>query len=436
MKKKPAGLFDNKQFLMAFSLVAAAICWLIVVMTQGTTTTVVIANVPVQVDSQSEVLLDLGLHPIETETQYVDVEVNGLSTVVGLLTPDDLNVVPRLNGVTEPAVYDLSLMSGSQTPNPDYVIRSFSPSTVKLRFDRIERRSFNVEERINGLAIVGGYVENGTEITPDVVTIEGPATELERISRCEITTELAAPLDRTYVANCPIILYDENGEQIDPEALHLSMDTAEARVVIQVLKRAEIPLAYEYLTPPVGFPIRELGARASLSQDTVVIAGPEDIINGIQQINLGYVDVRDITPDRSSFQFEVPLPNPADQFIRVDNVSSVALNFSLAGLDTARFTVTDLRVVNVPFGFVVQPLAYTIPDVVLVGHMDILQSLTTESIIAEIDFSERDVVSGSYTWPVKISVPGRGLVWAVGDYTVTVEVTALESDDEDESSAQ
>ncbi len=436
MKKKPAGLFEKKQFLMAFSLAAAAVCWLIVVMTQGTTTTEIIRRVPVRVDAQSEILLDLGLHPIETETQYVDVEVNGLSTVVGLLTPDDLTVVPRLNSVTEPATYDLSLMSGNQTPNPDYVIRSFSPSTVKLRFDRIERRSFNVEERINGLAIVSGYTEKGTEITPDVVNIEGPAAELDRISRCEIVAELTSPLDRTYAADCPIILYDENGDALDTEAMHLSLDVTDARLVIQVLKRAEIPLTVDYITPPVGFPLRELrDARASLSQDAVVIAGPEEIIDGMQQINLGYIDVRDITPDSNVFQYEVPLPPPADQFIRIDNVSSVALTFDLAGLESARFNVTDLRIVNAPIGYDPQILARTIPNVLFVGRTEILESMTTESIIAEVDLSERDIVSGSYTCPVKISVPGRGLVWAVGHHTVTVEVTALESGDESENPA-
>jgi hypothetical protein len=44
-------------------------------------------------------------------------------------------------------------------------------------------------------------------------------------------------------------------------------------------------------------------------------------------------------------------------------------------------------------------------------------------------------VSGSYVCPVKISVPGRGLVWAVGDHTVTVQVSVAALDEDEAAEA-
>ena len=43
-------------------------------------------------------------------------------------------------------------------------------------------------------------------------------------------------------------------------------------------------------------------------------------------------------------------------------------------------------------------------------------------LVAEIDLSDRDVVPGPFSLPVKISAPGKGLVWATGDYTAVVTI--------------
>jgi hypothetical protein len=87
--------------------------------------------------------------------------------------------------------------------------------------------------------------------------------------------------------------------------------------------------------------------------------------------------------------------------------------------------------VGAPFNYNVEVLAQSLPSVQFIGRPETLESLTAENIIAEVDLSERDVLSGSYVCPVKISVPGRGLVWAVGNHTVTVQVSvaALDADE-------
>ena len=424
-------LFHDKRFLLAFSLVASALCWLVVVMTQSTTRTQINHNVPVRIDAQSEALAEIGLHPIETETQYVDIEVDGLSTVVGILTPEDFNIVARLNGVTEAATYDLSLTSANSSPSPDYTIKSYTPSTVKVRFDRIERRSFRVEERTEGLAIAGGYTEKDTSVLPKTVNIEGPAADLDKISRVGITAVLSGPLERTYAGDFPIILYDANGNELDPTENNLTVDATEAQLIIQVLKLAEIPLTFDYVAPPLGFPIREFESRVSLSRESVTIAGPAEIIDNMEEINLGYIDVRNVTSDNSSFPFDVRLPDPDNQFMRIDNVTSVVVNVDMTGISSGRFNVTDFRVVGAPSGYDVVVLAQALPDILFMGKSEILDGLTSANIIAEVDLSEREILSGSYVCPVKISVPGRGMVWAVGDHSVTVQATAaaLDSDD-------
>ena len=45
-------------------------------------------------------------------------------------------------------------------------------------------------------------------------------------------------------------------------------------------------------------------------------------------------------------------------------------------------------------------------------------------VVAEVDLSGSEIVAGQFKVPVNIVIPGKGLVWAKGDYAVVVVVTA------------
>lgn len=431
MKKKVTlkQLFDNNRFLQVFSLIVAALAWLIVAMTQSYTAPKTIYNVPVTIDPQSAALSDIGLHAIDLTQQYVDVKVEGVRSVVGQLAPEDFSLSAKLTGITEIGTYDLAVVSSNQSPNPNYTIKSFSPSTVKVSFDRIETKTFRINEAVNGLGIASGFTEKNTSVTPNTVTITGPSAEVAKIDKCAITAELENLLDKTYAGTFPIILYDVNGDEIDPEKSYLSMDAAEAQLMIQVLKVTNLPLEVGFTNIPKGFPEEELLERVMFSQIDVTIAGPTDLIDRTTEIQLGYIDLKGVSLDTMDIEFPVPLPPPSDQFMRLDNVTSVVVSIDSSGLESTSFNISDPQMINVPAGFDVVPLAKNMYNVEFVGEKEILESMTSDDIVMEIDLSEREVTPGSYQIPVKISVPGKGLVWAVGNHSITVQVTEISAEE-------
>lgn len=415
-------LFDNNRFVQVFSIIAAALCWLAVAMTQSTRTTVTVYHVPVKIDPQSTALTSIGLHVIESDDMFLNIDVEGLRTVVGGLTPDDFSITTRLAGVTDAGTYELTPVSITPVSS-DYTIKGFSRKTITVRFDRMDRVPFTVEDQINGLAIAPGYAEKTTVVSPDTVTIQGPSASLEKIARCAITAELANPLDKTFVDEFPIILYDASGDVLDPNELRITMDRTEAQLMIQVLKTASVPLKVDFTNIPRGFPKDELLARTHISQDSVTIAGPAELIDKTSEILLDYISIKTIEPEHNTFSFDVPLPPPSEQFMRLDNITTVVVTVDSSDLDAAVFNVHEPVLINVPVGFDVELLADVIPNVKFVGKKSVLETMTAADIVAEIDLSEREIASGSYNFPVKLSVPGKGLVWAVGDHSVTIQVT-------------
>ena len=71
----------------------------------------------------------------------------------------------------------------------------------------------------------------------------------------------------------------------------------------------------------------------------------------------------------------------------------------------------------------VSPLSDKIEGIRIVGDSSILSSMTQEDLVGTIDLSQYSISSGRYTVSVKVYVQGKVLAWAVGEYTVDIEVT-------------
>ena len=63
-----------------------------------------------------------------------------------------------------------------------------------------------------------------------------------------------------------------------------------------------------------------------------------------------------------------------------------------------------------------------IDSVTVYGPKSVLESMTSNDIVAEIDISGQSVSLGQYRYPVSIYVPANNKVWACGEYTVMIVV--------------
>lgn len=429
MKKKLslAGLLDHKRFLQVFALVVAVLLYIAVSITQRDTIERTIHNVPVSLNQTDANLANLRLYIVEGTEYYTDITVVGPRTVVPKLGPDspELATTVRLTGVTEPGNRDLQLVSAYSGELP-FTIDRYSPRTAKVRFDRYKTSSFDIKPVVNGLLTPPGYITDNIYTTPGKVMVTGPEADVAKIVRAEVVLELTEPLESNHAPTLSIALKDAQGEEIDPQASHLTMDITETQLVIPVLKQTTLPLEVEFTTPPRGFPVEELRDVLRMSVDSVDVAGPPDVIERLTEIRLGYIDIKNLRPNGNSFPFQVNLKEISDQLRSLDNITTVNVYFEDADWETARFNIREIRPVNLPLDYTVEVLYPQLEGIEFVGKAKDLETLTADDIVAEIDLSERELLPGQYTYPVKISAPGRGIVWAVGDHTTIIRVEERE----------
>ena len=407
MKKLDFGqIFQSRRLLMIFSLVMGVLSWMFVVIFVDNEIPWEFKGVPVDVYAEEELLSINSLRIVEDPQAEVTVVVEGGRIVVGGLEEGEIRIVADLEGISTPGDYAVKLKN-VLTANQNYVVREIKPSTVNVRVDRITTKRFEVKMDIDGPQVPDGYLNAGTTISPRAVEVTGPEADISRIAQCIVSASFSGrPLTENQTIRSEIKLFDEEGHEIPKD--RLTMESDSANVTVQVLKQKRLPLRFEYLNMPSGFPRDDL--RFEMTDNSILVAGPEEVVDSYEELQIGYVDLSEVTPGFVQV-FDISLPTG---FISVENLRSVGVSFGGEGLTEAYFNVSQITPVNVPINYDVTINTTQLFGVRIIGSSEVMETLTAKDIVAEIDFSERELSTGSSSLPVSISVPGRKLAWAVG----------------------
>ena len=415
MKKLDFGqIFQSRRLLMIFSLVMGVLSWMFVVIFVDNEIPWEFKGVPVDVYAEEELLSINSLRIVEDPQAEVTVVVEGGRIVVGGLEEGEIRIVADLEGISTPGDYAVKLKN-VLTANQNYVVREIKPSTVNVRVDRITTKRFEVKMDIDGPQVPDGYLNAGTTISPRAVEVTGPEADISRIAQCIVSASFSGrPLTENQTIRSEIKLFDEEGHEIPKD--RLAMESDSANVTVQVLKQKRLPLRFEYLNMPSGFPRDDL--RFEMTDNSILVAGPEEVVDSYEELQIGYVDLSEVTPGFVQV-FDISLPTG---FISVENLRSVGVSFGGEGLTEAYFNVSQITPVNVPINYDVTINTTQLFGVRIIGSSEVMETLTAKDIVAEIDFSERELSTGSSSLPVSISVPGRKLAWAVGEYAAVVTI--------------
>lgn len=413
MKYSFRKLFSNDRAVLVFSLLMAVICWFVVALSVDTEASVAVENVPVNLDSQSSVLNSLDLHAIDADDIEVDVHIRGERLVVGSIEKDDIRIIADLSRVSAPGTVEIPLTAVNNT-NQDFDIISVSPATLSVKFDRLLTKSLPITANITGLSVEDDYVVENETISPATVTISGPEIDVDKVASCVVNIEVDGKLEKPTTYQSDIILLDSSGEVI--ESSFISVDATTAEVVVPVKKIEVLPLVVEFINIPNGFPMEELSY--SLSNNSIKVAGNPDVLGRYREVNLGYIDMKSLDFSEN-YEFEVKLPAG---FTNIDHLQTVAVTFDDINVEEGQFTISNFTIKNRPVNYDVSVTTTRLTNVRIMGDKDILASLTADDIVAEIDLSERNVQPGQFSVPLKIYMPTKGFVWAVGDYTAIINV--------------
>lgn len=376
-----------------------------------------IKDVPITVDIPTSSMLEV----VEGDDTKVSLVLDGKQFEIGSYGPENVRVVADASGITEPGTYEVPL-TVNDNGTRSYSVTSISPSTVTLTFEARTTKLLQIQTSITGLSTPADYIapENEIVLEPSTVEVSGAESLVSRVERAVVEISFSREVSSTQQQNSKIVYYDENGNKLDTEDIsYFHQDVNSVAVIIPVKRVATLPLTVSFLNVPENFPVDEL--EYSLSVDTLTVAAEDSVLRNHNNLVLGYIDFKQMNLLTSSqMDFAVQLP---DGFTNMDETEIVTVSFEADNLASTNLSLKNFQLVNVPEGYAVTVEEESL-RVYILGRKSIISSIAAGDFVVKVDLSDMRLRSGKYEMPVSIYAPTKGFVWAVGEYTVTVDATA------------
>ena len=395
IKFKLNDLFNNDLFVLFFSLVAALVIWLMVVVNVSPATTRVIQDVKVTIDST--VPSQFGLE-VFGETEFtVDVTVSGKKYQISsaALSAEDVVIIAQTNSVDSAGKRVLQLKP--EIPDDaDYTITNISSKTIDVYFDTAKTVQMVIEPQVvtDDFPIVkSGFTSGDINLSETSVTITGPSTEINRIEKVVARLELEKSLSSNKSADAEIILLSDKNRS-DFKYVTTSID--KVVLTIPVLQEKELETIVAFKNAPDNFIVTPLKYTVSPAKDLFNIS--VDDYDKTVDYTIGTVDFKTLSPSNRVFTF-----SSADLKLSEESkTEEFVVTVDMSGISQEYFTLpTKNFAINNP-----EKEDYRISalnkSVVVVGAVKDLESVTEEDIKVEIDLSDIDInkgqtINGSYS---------------------------------------
>lgn len=422
-------LFDNKRFLIAFSIICALVFWLIIDIAENPTRDVILSDIPITVSDRDD---DNGntLSVIGEYNDKVTVTVSGPGYIVGNASSDDVTVsVSSYADVTKPGTYVLVLTA--TTSRSGCTVSKISPSYVQVVYDYDTSAEIPVEV---DAGILQPYIESdceiyksslknnadGAEIT--ALAVSGPSETLSSIAKVVVKPVLdgsnAAGLTQNYKTE--LTFYDMMDNPVDSSQLVYNTDTY-LRVI--VYKTAEVKLVPSftnmpsyYASLPTGMPPHTVSiyndmARSTEKVSSVSVKGPVDTVNELiaSGLKLAPIDFAEVRPGKTSFNVSFVL---ADGVEIVDGVEEVTVSLDLGYITTKTIYVqpSSITYKNLKAGLTAGTSYKKSIAVVICGKSAVLKKINADNISVWADCA--DVSSaGTETKKLNVTLPSELEAW-------------------------
>ncbi len=420
-KRKKAGkgsalinIFSNNKIVIIISFILAVVIWFAYSMTVAPERTRVISDVPVTVNLTNSVAEQLGLKAYGYEDITVEVEVSGKGYSVGQVTAEDIVIsFQNLNQIDDAGYKTLQL--NVRSDDGSFNVESVSPKYIEVYFDFPETRKFEVNHKVvepeGGIADTG-YYYGGAVYGAKELSISGPKSELDKITEVVAETTVSDRLSKTTSMSAQVSLRTSDGQ----EPKFISYDDSQVKEVsFSIQKTKSLKFMAQFDNLPEYYKNEPLSVTYSPSE--LLVAGTDSQITSLAYFELAPIDFRQLSPGNNTFEFDVTAPGGITV---IDETEKVSVTVDMSNFAMAQF---DLRAENIVTNL---PAEYTLVEirpvsgVQIVAPKQVVDSITSDALVAEIDLSGVTLTPGVNTVELNISVKNRNDCWAYGTYTTTI----------------
>lgn len=410
----------NKALSILLSVAVAFGLWLYVITVVSPDSKDTFYNIQVVLEAESA-LNDRGLMITDISDTTVDMVLSGNRSDLIKLDSSNITLKADLSKIYDEGtttIYYTTNYPGNVANNA-FTVESQTPKYITLT---VEKRISNdqIPVKIVTTGSVGqDYIVDKENAVLDysTITVTGPRSVVEKIAEARIQVDLT---DRTESINesYRYTLCDAEGNAVDADLITVNVE--EVRLEMKIQRYKEVPLTYTLVE---GGGATADTTNITMSQETIGVAGNEALLEELNEIPLGTINLGEIQED-TILTFAVNLP---EGVTNLSEVTEVTVDVSFPNLTTKEFAVETIHCVKVPDGMAAQVITSKV-TVTVRGLKSDINKLTAEDIRITVDFTGAELGTSTFKATVVFSDKFSS-VGAVGSYTVSATVQEISADE-------
>ena len=415
-KKRTAGTALSDFGLKMLSLGIAIISWFVLSITQFPEINKTVTKIPVDFTLSGTVAESKGLQPVGYKEMTVDVEIQGMNYEIGTYDQNDLVASVNLDQVTKAGSYRLDIDVKSAHPADNVKVISRVPEVVNVKFEQIQTVKLKVTDYSPNVAAEEGFTLGGVDVEPNIITIEGPENELEKISKVEAEYLGSEKLseDKTVTATT-FKFTDADGNSLDAGNFTLSDDQVEIKYSVYKKVNAEVDIEFTDLPP--DFDIESL--PYTLSHKTLTIATPQLEADSEEIKTLDPISLYDIS---RGYTINRDIPLSAGEY-EMSNIRQIEIKFELDDYAEKTFTISadNIEFKNTPVGKQAKLDTDSIYNVSMIGPKEVIEQLEAEDLKVVADLSDI-TADGSFNHEILIYSEKYHNIWNNGSHVASITI--------------
>ncbi len=394
-------------FLFAFLL------WLIVVNIDNPVMSKTFSGIPVIVE-HSEILTEQKkTYQIVDDTQNVSVTVSAKRRTLSKIKAEDIIVTADIKEMYLDSQIPLeAVVIGYEG---SYESAWTSPRNLQIQIEENISRTSNITPMATG-EVRDGFVLGNLQTEPETVTINGPESLVNRISKVVAEVDVSG-LGEDATLPSQLVFYDEDNNVIDQSRLANNLGNFGVNVAVTLYKTRMVPIHVDtsLIAVKEGYSI----SSVKLAPQEIEITGQDEALDAADSIEIPAEEFGgEIVNSRTDFTLDLTeyLPDGIQLADSMANSMIVTIAIERDGTKNFELPIGSITVINLDDDLRMSYAETDDLEVHVKGTKESLDSLNIERI-AGIDLKGYKK-AGTYTVPVQIELPADCSL--EGDVTVEI----------------
>lgn len=406
-------ILKNNLGLKLLAFLFAFLLWLIVVNIDNPVMSKTFSGIPVIVE-HSEILTEQKkTYQIVDDTQNVNVTISAKRRTLSKIKAEDIIVTADIKEMYLDSQIPLEAVVVGYEENYESIYTN--PRNLQIRIEENVSKTSNITPMATG-EVRDGFVLGNLQTDPETVTINGPESLVDRISKVTAEVDVSGLGEDSILAS-QLMFYDEDNNMIDQSRLANNLGNFGVNVAVTLYKTRRVPVDVD--TSKIVVKEGHSISSVKLAPEEIEIAGPDDILDEVDSIEIPAEEFEgQIVNSRTDFtlNLEEYLPNGIQLADSMANSMIVTIAIERNGTRNFELPIGSITVKNLDDDLRMSYRKTEDLEVHVRGAKESLEDLNIERM-AVIDLKEYKK-AGTYTVPVQIELPGDCSLEGI----VTVEI--------------